>query len=54
MLWKFFLNHQKNHAIENHVMEIHVGRGLAVLRITYLLPIFIDIISQGGILILNT
>ena len=31
MLWKFFWNHQKNHAIENHVMEIHVRRGLAVL-----------------------
>ena len=30
MLWKFFWNHQKNHAIENHVMEIHVRRGLAV------------------------
>ena len=31
MLWKYFWNHQKNHAIENHVMEIHVRRGLAVV-----------------------
>ena len=31
MLWKFFWNHQKNHAIGNHVMENHVKRGLAVL-----------------------
>ena len=31
MLWIFFWNHQKNHAIENHVMEIHVRRGLAVV-----------------------
>ena len=31
MLWKFFRNHQKYHAIiENHVMEIHVRRDLAV------------------------
>ena len=31
MLWKFFWNHQKRHAIEDHAMEIHVRRGLAVI-----------------------
>ena len=30
MLWKFFWTYQKNHAIENHTMEIHVRRGLTV------------------------
>ena len=26
-----FWNHQKNHAMENHTMEIHVSEGIAVL-----------------------
>ena len=25
-----FWNHQKNHAMENHTMEIHVSEGIAV------------------------
>ena len=32
MLWKFFWNHQKHHVMENHAMEIHVRRGLAVFQ----------------------
>ena len=35
MLWKFFWNHQKNHAIENHVMENHVRRGPAVSNFNF-------------------
>ena len=35
---EIFWNHQKNHAIENHVMEIHVRRGLAVLQFLAGLP----------------
>ena len=35
---EIFFDHQKNHAIENHVMEIHVRRGLAVLQFLAGLP----------------
>ena len=31
MLWKFFLQHQKHHVMENHAMEIHVRRGPTAL-----------------------
>ena len=32
MLWKFFLQHQKHHVMENHAMEIHVRQGTTVLH----------------------
>ena len=32
MLWKFVLQHQKHHVMENHAMEIHVRRGPTVIR----------------------
>ena len=35
MLWKFFWNHQKYNAMENHTMENHVRQGLTVLLIYF-------------------
>ena len=50
MLWKFFLQHQKHHVMENHAMEIHVRRGPTVCRYihhrTYLVGTLLDIVGS--------